>query len=163
VDSLLVRAGARAMAGTLSVQWNSRMRSTAGMACYQRKTIFLNPRLKEVAPREVQRTLRHELAHFLAHHRMGRQRISPHGSEWQLACKDLGIPNEPRCHDLPLRAKRVAPRHFYQCPNCRTVLPRVRPIKRPMACLKCCRSHNGGRYDPRFRFIPVTPPRKLAA
>ena len=37
---------------------------------------------------EVDRTLRHELAHLLAQWRVGRRRIAPHGKEWRQACRD---------------------------------------------------------------------------
>ena len=80
-----------------------RLSTTAGLACWRTRTISLNPKLMEVSPAEVQRTLRHELAHFLAQHRAGRRRIAAHGAEWRKACRDLGIPNESRCHDLPLK------------------------------------------------------------
>src|ERR1700687_2873461 len=40
---------------------------------------------------EIERTLRHELAHLLAQFRVGRRRIAPHGAEWRRACRDLGI------------------------------------------------------------------------
>lgn len=147
----------------VAVVWNSRLRTTAGLACWQTKTISLNPKLIEVSPNEVQRTLRHELAHFLAQHRAGRARIAPHGQEWRDACRDLGIPREARCHDLPFKRARVGRKHFYECRACHTQLARVRPLKRRVACLKCCRKHNGGRYDERFRFIQVAPPDRLAA
>src|SRR4029453_15068664 len=80
----------------LTVEWNPRLRTTAGLACWRTRTISLNPKLIEVSPSEVQRTLRHELAHFLAQHRAGRRHISAHGAEWRQACRDLGIPNEAR-------------------------------------------------------------------
>src|SRR5207237_3228502 len=40
---------------------------------------------------EIERTLRHELAHLLAQWRNGRRRIAPHGSEWSRACRALGL------------------------------------------------------------------------
>ena len=48
-------------------------RFTAGMAYPSRGLIHLNPRLREFGDDEVNRTLRHELAHLLAHHRAGRR------------------------------------------------------------------------------------------
>jgi predicted SprT family Zn-dependent metalloprotease len=110
----------------------------------------------EVEPRgvinnEVDRTLRHELAHLLAQFRVGRRRISPHGKEWREACRDLGIADEARCHNLPFATKGYAVRFVYHCPNCRREFPRVRRIRRAIACLACCRSHNHGQFDPRFR------------
>ena len=101
---------------------------------------------------EVDRTLRHELAHLLAQFReKRRRRIAPHGPEWREACRDLGIADETRCHNLPF-ATKVYPRRFvYCCPNCRREFPRVRKIQRAIACLACCRKHNGGDFDPCFR------------
>ena len=100
---------------------------------------------------EVDRTLRHELAHLLAQWRVGRKRIAPHGKEWRRACRDLGIANEARCHNLPFAAKVYAPRYLYRCPNCKETFPRVRKIRRAIACLACCRKYNRGDFDPRFR------------
>ena len=145
------------LAAQVRVRWNSRMRSTAGMAYPGKSLIKLNPRLHEFGFEEIERTLKHELAHLLAQHRAGRRRISPHGREWQKACADLGLDDERRCHDLPLPRRTVAKRHHYRCPACGMDLHRVRPMRRPSACLPCCRKHNGGRYDEQFRFIRVRP------
>ncbi len=147
----------------LVVRWNPRLRTTAGLACWRTKAITLNPKLIEISPSEVQRTLRHELAHFLAQYRAGRRRISAHGPEWRQACRDLGIPREPRCHDLPFKRARMARKYFYACRHCGTNLARVRPVRSRVACLNCCRKHNEGKYDERFRFVQVPPPDRLAA
>jgi predicted SprT family Zn-dependent metalloprotease len=100
---------------------------------------------------KIDRTLRHELAHLLAQWRVGRRRIAPHGAEWRRACRDLGIADEARCHNLPFAAKVYPPRYVYRCPNCKQEFPRVRRIRRAIACLACCRAHNRGEFDPRFR------------
>ncbi|MEP6586440.1 MAG: SprT-like domain-containing protein [Candidatus Udaeobacter sp.] len=147
---LLCSLGAKRIATELRVEWNSRLKTAVGRADHHQRLISLNPRLVE-HPAEIDRTLRHELAHILAQFRAGRRRISPHGSEWQQACRDLGIADEKRCHTLPFPAKRYAPRFIYRCPNCRRDFPRVRRIKRAVACLACCRAHNGGEFDARFR------------
>ncbi len=105
---------------------------------------------------EVDRTLRHELAHLLAQWRVGRRRIAPHGVEWRRACRDLGIADEARCHNLPFATKVYAPRYVYRCPNCNEEFPRVRRIRRAIACLACCRVHNRGQFDPRFRLKLTT-------
>src|SRR5262245_60056970 len=154
---LLCSLGAKRIATELRVEWNPRLETAAGRADYRQKLISLNPRLAE-HPAEVDRTLRHELAHILAEFRKkSRRRISPHGAEWQQACRDLGIAGEKRCHTLPFPAKRYAPRFIYRCPNCRRDFPRVRKVKRTVACLACCRAHNGGEFDVRFRLklLPV--------
>ena len=147
----------------VAVVWRPRLRTTAGLACWPTKTISLNPKLIEVSPSEVQRTLRHELAHFLAQYRAGRRHIAPHGPEWRQACRDLGLPNESRCHDLPLKRIRFERKYFYACRECGTTLARVHAMRRRVACLKCCRRHNEGKYHERFRFMPVPAPDKLAA
>ncbi len=156
---LLLRAlGCADLAARVRVRWNTRMRSTAGTAYAGKSLINMNPRLRVFGDDEVDRTLRHELAHLLAHHRAGRRRIAPHGREWQQACRDLGLTDEKRCHDLPLPRRQVNARHFYRCPGCATVLRRVRPLRAKSACLACCRQHSGGRYAERFRFVKIPAP-----
>ena len=150
--ALLHAAGAAALAARVRVEWNSRMRSTAGVAFPGRALVRLNPRLREFGDDEIDRTLRHELAHLLAHERAGRRRIAPHGAEWRRACRDLGLADEKRTHDLPLPRRAIARRHHYRCPVCKTEIARVKPLRRGSVCLKCCRAHNRGRYDARFRF-----------
>jgi SprT protein len=152
---LLRSLGAKRIATKIRVEWNSRLETAAGRADHRQKLISLNPRLVK-HPAEIDRTLRHELAHILAQFRAGRRRISPHGSEWQQACRDLGIAGEKRCHTLPFPAKRYVPRFIYRCPNCRRDFPRVRKIKRTVACLACCRAHNRGEFDVRFRLKLLT-------
>lgn len=155
---LLTSLGCAALAAKVRVIWNPRMRSTAGTAHSGRSLITLNPRLRAFGDAEIDRTLRHELAHLLAHHRAGRRRIPAHGPEWRQACRDLGLPDEKRCHDLPLPRRTQRARHFYRCPACRVELARVRPLRRRSACLSCCRKHSGGNYDDRFRFEKFPPP-----
>jgi len=147
----LLRAnGAVRIATELRVEWNSRLKTAAGRADYRQKVISLNPRLFE-HPGEIDRTLRHELAHILAQFRAGRRRILPHGLEWRQACRDLRIADEKRCHNLPFAARRYVACFMYRCPNCRQEFPRVRRVRRSVACLACCRAHNGGEFDARFR------------
>jgi predicted SprT family Zn-dependent metalloprotease len=147
----LLRAnGAKRIANELRVEWNSSLKTAAGRADYREKLISLNPRLAEY-PDEIDRTLRHELAHILAQFRAGRRRIAPHGTEWRQACTDLGIADEKRCHNLPFPTRTYAARFIYRCPNCRREFLRVRRVRHAVACLACCRKHNGGYFDLRFR------------
>ncbi len=156
--TLLCGVEAHALAARVQVRWNPRMRSTAGMAYPGKALVTLNPRLREFGEAEISRTLRHELAHLLAHERAGRRRIAPHGEEWRRACRDLGLPDEKRTHELPLPRRAVSRPYHYRCPVCGAQLARVRPLRRDSACLRCCRAHNRGRFDARFRFVRVTPP-----
>ena len=152
---ILYELGANKLACAIRVEWNSRLKTSAGRADYRHKLISLNPRLFE-HPTEIDRTLRHELAHILAQFRAGRRRILPHGSEWRKACRDLGIADEKRCHNLPFPAKRYVARFMYRCPNCRQEFPRVHRARRAVACLACCRADNGGEFDARFRLVLVS-------
>jgi SprT protein len=157
---LLRQLGAEKLAREIRVEWNPRMKSAAGRADFRGKLISLNPLLRDhdlfsvngqSGSDEIDRTLRHELAHLLAHWRIGRRRIAPHGPEWRQACRDLGIADEARCHNLPFASKSFPPRFVYRCPNCRQEFPRVRRIRRAIACLACCRAHNRGEFDTRFK------------
>jgi SprT protein len=147
----LLRAnGAARISNEVCVEWNPRLKTCAGRADYRAKLITLNPQLVH-HPGEIERTLRHELAHLLAQFRAGRRRISPHGAEWRQACHDLGIGDEKRCHRLPFATTERWRRFLYRCPGCAREFPRVRRIRRVVACLACCRVHSRGRFDPRFR------------
>ncbi len=129
------------------------MQTTAGRAWWPDRAIELNPKLRELPVEELWRTLKHELAHLVAFERAGRRRIEPHGPEWQTACNDLGIPGEKAFHTLPFKRRRMRRNYTYVCPNCFSVLRRVKPIQRQVACYACCRKHNGGSYHARFRLI----------
>jgi len=153
---LLCSLGAARIANELRVEWNSRLKTAAGRADFRQRLISLNPRLCDYGEGEIERTLRHELAHLLAQFRAGRRQILPHALEWRDACRDLGIGDEGRCHSLPFPVSEHARRFFYKCPNCAREFPRVRRIKRAVACLACCRTHNGGEFDARFRLWRVT-------
>jgi len=147
---LLHSFGADRIAHELLVEWNSRLKTTAGRADYRQKLISLNPRLFD-DPAEIDRTLRHELAHILAQFRAGRRRVLPHGAEWRQACCDLEIADEKRCHNLPFKVSESPRRYVYKCRQCQRDFPRARRIMRAVACLACCRAHNGGEFDARFR------------
>jgi SprT protein len=141
------------LAARVTLRWHARLRTTAGLARLDCALILLNPRLLAF-PGELTRTFLHELAHLVAHARNPRRMIDPHGPEWREACRDLGLPGEKRCHTLPLAApRRVERKYFYHCPSCLREVARVRPFRRAEACLACCKTQAGGRYERRFRFV----------
>ena len=149
--SLLRRLNAGILTDRVRVEWNERMRTTVGRADFASCFISLNPALRKFGGAEIDRTLRHELAHLLAQFRFRKRRILPHGPEWQAACRDLGIANERACHKLPLAARALKRRFVYRCKNCCRDFARVRRIRRATACLACCRAFAHGNYDERFR------------
>ena len=152
---LLRAIGQSRLADQIQVVWYARLRSTAGLAAYREHTVYLNPKLLSFAPVEPDHTLRHELAHLVAHARAGRRRIDPHGAEWRQACIDLGIPNERATHNLPLPQSRRARPYVYSCLSCGGIVHRTKPFRHYCACRACCRKFNSGRYDDRFRYQRV--------
>ena len=124
---LLLQQGATTLAAQVRVEWSARLRTAAGRAEYGARRILLNRRLSAHGEAEIDRTLRHELAHLLAQFRAGRRRIAPHGMEWRRACVDLGIGGEARCHNLPFPLRRQRRRYLYACPHCQRDFPRTRP------------------------------------
>jgi len=151
------RLGLPGLSARVTLRWHERLRTTAGVARLDSWLILLNPRLLAY-PEELSRTFLHELAHLVAHARHRRRLIEPHGPEWRQACRELGLPDEARCHSLPLAApRRVRRKYFYHCPQCRREVGRVRPFRHAEACLVCCRTHARGQYDRRFRFMPGPP------
>jgi SprT protein len=156
VREMLIALDAGELAKSVEVEWNARLCSAAGRADFRRKLISLNPLLHEHGLAEIDRTLRHELAHLLAQERAGRRRVAPHGAEWREACKDLGIANEPRTHALPFPIQRRVRRFLYVCPRCGKEFPRMRQIKRAVACLDCCRKFSRGKFDQKAQLQLVT-------
>lgn len=152
---LLAALGMSAMTKKLHVLWNARLRSSAGFASYPAWRIELNPKLRDFDG-QVERTLKHELAHLVAFQRAGHTRIEPHGAEWQRACRDLGIPDERAHHHLPLPRNEVKRNFIYVCVSCGLVVRRVRKFRRYSACRTCCSKHGDGSYDERFRFEQIT-------
>jgi predicted SprT family Zn-dependent metalloprotease len=146
------------LSSRVTLSWHQRLRTTAGLARLDCSLILLNPRLL-AHPAELRRTFLHELAHLVAHARNPRRLIDPHGPEWRQACRDLGLGEEKRCHNLVLAPPRQVTRRFrYHCPHCRREMARVRPFRHGEACLHCCRGESAGRYDRRFRFQPGPAP-----
>lgn len=138
----------------VEVLWNARLKTTAGTACVRTMRVELNPRLHELGLEQISRTLRHELAHLVAHVRAGKRanRIQTHGVEWRRACADLGIAGEPAFHDLPFERRSLARKYAYECPNCGLIAYRVRKFERFTACFQCCKKFNRGVYHPKFQF-----------
>lgn len=141
-----------ALLGKLTVRWNKLMRSAAGRAFWPDARIELNPRLLDISEEEVERTLRHELAHILVYARYGPRRQA-HGAEWKLFCTQLGIPGEKATHRLPLPTRKMKKQFRYSCPACQKSFDRVKRIKKASACYDCCRRLNGGVFSREFLLV----------
>lgn len=154
---LVRELGLPRLATSVVVDWNPRMRTAAGRAFSRDQRIELNTRLQSLPEgqreQELRNTFLHELAHLVAIERAGKKRIQPHGTEWKIACHDLGIPGEDRCHSLDFLPRRISRKYAYHCPQCQAVIRRVRRLNRRVACFPCCKTHAGGRFDPRFQLV----------
>jgi predicted SprT family Zn-dependent metalloprotease len=141
-------------ASRVQVVWNPRLKTTAGTACVYTTRIELNPRLGQIGEHQIERTLRHEVAHLVAHNRAGKKasRLQTHGPEWRRACAELGIGGEPAFHDLPFERRTMARKYTYECPGCGLIVDRVRKFGRFTACYRCCKEKNHGRYDAKYQF-----------
>jgi len=148
--SLLTSIGETRLAGSVEASWNPRLRTTAGRAFRHYALVEVNPALLQVSAAEVDRTLKHELAHLVAYRRARGRKIEPHGPEWKAACAELGIPGEDRCHNLSFPRIRQRRKYAYRCPNCTKEIFRVRRIRGEAACYDCCRAYNGGRFSSSF-------------
>ena len=156
---MLRRLGCEEMAARVAVCWSARLTSTAGHAKPAGALVALNPRLREF-PDEVDRTLRHEVAHLVVFAKAKGRKVAAHGPEWRGACALLGIPGESRCHTLPLPRRQMEKPHAYRCARCGFVVRRVKPIRQPgrVACRACCKTYAGGKYDARFALVKVREP-----
>lgn len=157
--------GLASLGQTVKVVWNARMRTAAGRANYRLDLIELNPRLQDlpddIRESSIRETFLHELAHLVAKTRAGKQRIAPHGVEWQQACRELGISGESVYHNLPLAPVRRVPRRYaYACTHCGKLIRRARPLARASACYYCCQAYSGGKFDRRFMLqkVLIDPP-----
>lgn len=91
----------------------------------------------------VRRTILHEIAHALAGAKAG------HGPAWRRQAAALGI--EPRrCYSAADTVTVPAPWRG-ECHTCFHTFPAFR--RRHVACGRCCRTHNGGRFDPRYLIL----------
>ena len=152
---LCLMLGLESLAARVAVEWNPRMRSTAGRATWPAALIELNVHLTDISQDEIRRTLLHELAHLVTYERVGHGRVQAHGPEWQRACAELGIPGEKATHRLALPSRTIRRQWKYVCRSCGTSIERVRRFQGRVACYDCCRQTGGGSYDERYRLVEV--------
>lgn len=150
---LLRRIGEGGLSNCVEIYWHSRLQTSAGLARFPEMRVLLNTRLREAPAEELETTLRHELAHLLASWRAFPRRVAPHGIAWRAACEELGIPGEARCHRLAWKRRVVRRKWRYHCPVCASHFDRVRRFRHQVACARCCRTHNEGKFSPKFRLV----------
>ncbi|MCL2393697.1 MAG: SprT-like domain-containing protein [Acidimicrobiaceae bacterium] len=126
---------------TWSFRWDH-AKTRLGACHHHTRTISLSRhyvRLNGVA--ETTDTILHEIAHALTPG-------TGHGPAWKKMASRLGA--RPSTRADPRSVVHPAPRWVAVCAICATTLRRYRRPTTAMACARCCRRYNGGRFDPSF-------------
>jgi predicted SprT family Zn-dependent metalloprotease len=88
--------------------------------------------------------LKHEMIHLY----LFEQKL-PHGHTAAFRAKAREIGQRKTRHGIALPLPSSG--WIYRCVHCDAQIVRRRRFGRPVACAKCCKIHNGGRFDARFR------------
>ena len=88
--------------------------------------------------------LKHEMIHLWLHER---GLPSGHTGEFRTKARSIGQPRTR--HSLPLPPPRCG--WLYTCATCGQQFARRRRYGRAVACKPCCRTHNKGAFDARFK------------
>lgn len=86
---------------TYTLEWSTRMTTTAGKCCMSKKVIRLSTRMIEhptTRLNDVVNTVRHEAAHAICSYTYG-NKVSGHGKEWKSIAISIGC-NGERCHSM---------------------------------------------------------------
>ena len=122
----------------ITLRVNDRMTRTGGLAVYAKGEIQMPGWMLGCA--EAGNTVRHEVAHYLAHARHSK-RIAPHGPEWQLAARDCGAIPTPYIGEVAAAAapptRRMDRRWLGECERgCRPTR-----VRKPDAGRWVCTQH----------------------
>ncbi len=135
------------------LRWNSRLRASAGRFIPgSRKWHVEQPPVIEIASYLLEReedagfwildTLGHEMIHYWL---WVRHRPYGHTEEFWQKMKAIGV---SRYNQVPKRRPFL---HMYRCPGCNQEFPTRRKLSKKFACAKCCKKHNRGFFDSKFR------------
>lgn len=150
--------------GRPDLLWNSRLRTVAGRFIPGRRLRgvgkeklgwmwnrgLVRKPLIEIAnylceEKNAEELVRDTMGHEMIHYWLWiRRRPYGHTSEFLKKMKEMGV---SRYNTVP----RNRPyRYQYRCPACFDITP-ARKILKNLACGACCKKHNRGQYDQRFR------------
>ncbi|HEX8552028.1 MAG TPA: SprT-like domain-containing protein [Abditibacteriaceae bacterium] len=145
------------------IRWSRRLTRAAGVIRVQKREIRLSVPLLvepwqtllpptfqicgvacdsfESASREI---LKHEMIHLWLY-----VKGLPHGHtpEFRRKAREIGQPRTR--HNIALPPPTTG--WIYRCEVCRSELHRRRRFGRSVACAACCKTHNRGKYDERFK------------
>lgn len=100
---------------------------------------------------QVRDTILHEIAHAMDVNDRG---YSNHDANWREIALRIGC-NGERCYSSK---EVVQPEFKYKtlCNSCGHTGKSMRqPRRSSTACGRCCREHNGGKYDPKFNLVYI--------
>jgi predicted SprT family Zn-dependent metalloprotease len=135
------------------LRWNGRLRSAAGRFRAGSRSFWRErPPVIEIATylleeEKSSELVRDTMAHEMIHYWLWvRKKPYGHTPEFLTKMKAMGA---PRYNPVP----RISPlRYVYRCACCAKEI-RVRKKLASHACMRCCKTHAGGRYDSRFKLI----------
>lgn len=139
-----------------TLNWNSRLRSTAGRFAPGSTNPF-RPRapLIEIASYlesipegqyHVRDTMLHEMVHYYL---WFKKKPYGHTAEFHSILKRVGA---RRYNPVP----KLSPvKHWYECPRCLIKVPARRKLS-PSACAACCKKFNHGEYSSQFLLRKIT-------
>ena len=136
------------------LKWNSRLRSSGGrftpgsrmFPTERRPTIEVASYLQEEKNGLflVADTLAHEMIHYWL---WERRRPYGHTDEFWAKMTQMGV---SRYNTVP----KLPPfKYLFRCPGCGEGFVLRKKFRGPRACATCCKKHNRGRYDSRFRLV----------
>src|SRR4028118_1562587 len=147
------------------VKWSRQLTRAAGNIQVQRRVIKLSEpilveafRADSLFSREysvcgvccassdeaVREILKHEMIHLWLH---VQNLPSGHTAEFRAKARSLGQPRTR--HEIALPTPKAG--WIYSCIHCRSEFPRRRRYGRTVACARCCKQFNGGKFHERFR------------
>lgn len=128
--------------------WNRRMRTTAGrFQPGNRKQVrsiidVASYLLEEPNGLDLVRdTVGHEMIHYWL---WSRRKKYGHTEEFYQKMNEMGV---SRYNPVPRRRPH---KYLYRCPQCQESFPARRRLK-SVACLACCKKHNDGYFDRKFK------------
>ena len=94
-------------------------------------------------------TMLHELAHAFCVEVYGVRNGKGHGYNWQHIATQIGC-NGKRCYSSD-SVNKPQSKYTLLCESCGRETPKYKIVKRTVACGKCCKQHNNGKYTDKFK------------
>lgn len=144
------------------MKWSRRLTRAAGTILCEKRLITLSvPLLVDpfrepgaafeicgVMCSDYESALREILKHEMIHMWLYVQKL-PHGHTPAFRAKARAIGQPRTRHNIALPPPTSG--WIYRCAVCASELHRRRRFSRPVACASCCKTHNRGKYDERFK------------